>query len=78
MMRTGTDCKGLFKAYESNVPGVYGGLICNKPFSKEKIRLVEDVLRLMRIGRVDLFGNPFCDFTCIPPVGRKRGIHARY
>jgi len=61
LMETGSDLKGLFKQYYSNIPGVYGGFISNKGLDRRKISAAMAYLENPRISTITVFGNPFVE-----------------
>ncbi|MBI4397123.1 MAG: GNAT family N-acetyltransferase [Elusimicrobia bacterium] len=57
------ECKGFFKAYHSNMLGVYGGFVAAPGvLTEERVqRIVEFLERDVRAKEVLIFGNPYCD-----------------
>src|SRR5450631_2563802 len=59
MIESERELKGYFKRLNSNIFGVYGGLIATHPITAHRAQQIAKYLKHTRVKRIDIFGNPY-------------------
>ena len=64
---------GMLREYQSVIPGVYGGVICDGPIDQHEVDGIYGRLKTMRASGGVIVGNPFAEFALpghLAPKGR--------
>lgn len=65
MLSKRVGARGFFKSYNSMVPGVYGGVVAERPLSKEELSTIYGSLINMSTNQVIIWGNPYSEYNSL-------------